>query len=63
MRYYLRYNIIYCNFVARNYCREARKKFPRIGTKTVESVRKVHSSLLLQTRDLSRNPTLRQVAS
>lgn len=63
MRYYLHNNIIYCNLVARNYCRGARRKISTIGTKAVESVRKVHSSLLLQTRDLSRNPTLWQMAS
>lgn len=63
MRYYLHNNIIYCNIVARNYCRGARRKFSTIGTKTVESVPKVHSTLLLWTRNFSGDPTLRQVAS
>lgn len=63
MRYYLHNNIIYCNFVARNYCRGARRKFSTIGTKAVEGVSKIHSTLLLWTRYLSRNPTLRQMAS
>ena len=63
MRYYSHNNIIYYNIVAKNYCRGARRKFSTIGTKTSESVPKVHSSLLLRTRHLSRNPTLWQMAS
>lgn len=53
MRYCLHKSIIYCILVARNYCRGARRKISTIGTKAVESARKVHSTLLLQTRDLS----------
>lgn len=63
MHYYLHYNIIYYNLVARNCCRGARRKFSTIRAKAVESVPKVHSTLLLRTRHLSRNPTLWQMAS
>jgi len=63
MRYFLHNNTIYCNLVARNYCRGARRKISTIGTKTDKSVRKVHSPDLSQVCCLSWNPTLRQVAS
>lgn len=63
MRYYLRNNIIYCNLVTRNYCREARKKISTSGKKTVESVRKVHFKVISSVCCVPRNPTLWKMAS